>query len=220
MTDAFRYMQQGKHQGKIVITQKHLTLLSPQGTYLITGGLGAIGLQVAQWLVTKGVENIVLVGRNGIKPELKLELEKLKQKAKIATFQADIVDEAQLSQVLSQIEATLPSLKGVVHCAGVLEDRIIKKQDWASFSKVLAPKVQGAWNLHNLTQKYNLENFILFSSASSLLGSAGQINYCAANAFLDALAHARRSQGLNAIAINWVLGKILVWQQKVRLAKV
>jgi myxalamid-type polyketide synthase MxaB len=242
---AFRYMQQGKHQGKIIIAQesfqesfedqgKHpkgyakrygLPLASPKGvasrpaspfapthkiftgTYLITGGMGAIGLQIAQWLVTKGVTNIILLGRNDIKPELKDNLEKLQHSAHINLIKADIANTDQLAQVLIQIELELPPLKGVVHCAGIISDRTIAQQDWRSFEQVLAPKVQGAWNLHHLTQKYDLENFILFSSASSLLGSAGQANYCAANAFLDTLAHARRNLGLPAIAINWCAWK-------------
>ena len=204
--DAFRYMQQGKHRGKIVIkcdTQTKNVQFAPTGTYLITGGCGAIGLKVAQWLTTKGVTNIVLLGRNGVKPELQDKLQKLQDNNQINVIKADISSTSQLTQALWQIESTLPPLKGVVHCAGVIDDRAISNQDWNSFSKVLAPKIQGAWNLHELTQKYDIESFILFSSASSLLGSAGQTNYCAANAFLDVLAHARRAQGLPAIAINW-----------------
>ena len=219
--DAFRYMQQGKHQGKIIIAQElhqgrseQLFSQTPQipnsptpqssnGTYLITGGLGAIGLEVAQWLMTKGIKNIVLLGRSAVKPELQDKLQKIQEDAQVNLIKADIADTNQLAQALSQIESTLPPLRGVIHCAGILDDRTILKQDWSSFSKVLAPKVQGAWNLHLLTQKYDLESFILFSSASSLVGSAGQANYCAANAFLDALAHGRRSLGLPAIAINW-----------------
>ncbi len=206
--DAFRYMQQGKHQGKIIITPspRHPVTPSPHhfdGTYLITGGLGAIGLEVAQWLTTKGIKNIVLLGRSAVKPELQGKLQKIQGDTQVNLIKADIADTNQLAQALSQIESTLPPLRGVIHCAGVTSDRTILKQDWSSFSQVLAPKVQGAWNLHLLTQKYDLESFILFSSASSLVGSPGQANYCAANAFLDALAHGRRSLGLPAIAINW-----------------
>ena len=209
---AFRYMQQGKHQGKIIITQDNRSdkreakqPFSPttNGTYLITGGMGAIGLEVAQWLITKGVTNLVLLGRSGVKPELQDKLQKIQEYSQINLIKADVADTNQLAQALLQIESTLPPLRGVIHCAGVIDDRSISNQDWSSFSKVLAPKVQGAWNLHSLTQKYDLESFILFSSASSLLGSAGQANYCAANAFLDTLAHGRRSLGLPAIAINW-----------------
>ncbi len=207
IVNAFRYMQQGKHQGKIIITpsSRHPITPSPHfdGTYLITGGLGAIGLEVAQWLITKGIKNIVLLGRSAVKPELQSKLQKIQEDAQVNLIKADIADTNQLAQALSQIESTLPPLRGVIHCAGVTSDRTILKQDWSSFSKVLAPKVQGAWNLHLLTQKYDLESFILFSSASSLVGSPGQANYCAANAFLDALAHGRRAQRLPAIAINW-----------------
>ena len=212
--DAFRYMQQGKHQGKIIIAagvrDKQPDLCSaaqfpdsPSGTYLIAGGMGAIGLQVAEWLITKGVNSLVLMGRNQIKASDGDHLKKLQQSAQINFIKADISSTGQLSQALLRIETTLPPLKGVIHCAGVKCDRAIANQDWQSFSQVLAPKVRGAWNLHCLTQKYELESFILFSSAASLIGSAGQANYCAANAFLDVLAHARRSLGLKAIAINW-----------------
>ena len=226
--DAFRHMQQGKHQGKIIITQltphlpispnPHLPIspapylpisLSPQllnsptGTYLITGGMGAIGLQIAEWLITQGIKNIVLLGRSDLKPEFKSRLEKLQESTQVNLIKADIANTNQLAQALLQIESTLPPLRGVIHCAGVTCDRTINQQDWSSFSKVLAPKVQGAWNLHQLTQKYDLYHFILFSSASSLLGSPGQANYCAANAFLDTLAHGRRNLGLPAISINW-----------------
>ncbi|MBW4537315.1 MAG: SDR family NAD(P)-dependent oxidoreductase [Pleurocapsa minor HA4230-MV1] len=211
---AFRYMQQGKHQGKIIIAMnsRDYARITPThktytGTYLITGAMGAIGLQIAQWLVTKGVTNLVLLGRNDIKPELESSLKKIQDKAQVKLIKADIANTDQLAQVLIQIELELPPLKGVVHCAGIISDRTIAQQDWHSFEQVLAPKVQGAWNLHHLTQKYDLDNFILFSSASSLLGSAGQANYCAANAFLDTLAHARRNLGLPAIAINWCAWK-------------
>ena len=205
--DAFRYMQQGKHTGKIVITQPETSNItntpSFQGTYLITGGMGAIGLKVAQWLSKKGVKHLVLVGRNGVKPELQPILEKLAQDTHVETIKADIVDPNQVERVFKQIESNLPPLKGIIHCAGVTSDRALQHQDTESLSKVLAPKVQGAWNLHHLSQKYDIESFILFSSASSLIGAAGQANYCAANAFLDTLAQARRTQGLPAISINW-----------------
>jgi acyl transferase domain-containing protein/acyl-CoA synthetase (AMP-forming)/AMP-acid ligase II/Zn-dependent alcohol dehydrogenase/NAD(P)-dependent dehydrogenase (short-subunit alcohol dehydrogenase family)/acyl carrier protein len=213
---AFRYMQQGKHQGKIIVLMDSQADISYPGnssivpnpttftgTYLITGGTGAIGLQVAQWLITKGVTNLVLLGRNHPKPKYQDSLKKLQQNAQVNLIKADIADTDQLAQALKQIESNLPPLHGVVHCAGIISDRTIQEQDWDSFKEVLAPKVKGAWNLHCLTQKYNLESFILFSSASSLIGSAGQANYCGGNAFLDTLAHARHHLGLPAITINW-----------------
>ena len=212
---AFRYMQQGKHQGKIIISDSQVDTSSKRvsqnfpthktytGTYLIAGGMGAIGLQVAQWLIDKGVNHLVLLGRNHRNSELQHRLKKSPHLSHISFIKADIADSCQLTQALKQIESNLPPLRGVIHCAGVKRDRTIVKQDWDSFESVLAPKVKGAWNLHHLTQKYDLESFIMFSSASSLIGSAGQANYCAGNAFLDALAHARRSMGLPGISINW-----------------
>ena len=210
--EAFRYMQQSKHRGKIVISLDNAFgkgewsfthMPTYTGTYLVTGGMGAIGLRVVQWLIDKGVTNLVLLGRSDIKPKYQAQLQKLQEKAQINLIKADIADTNQLVQAFAQIESELPLLKGVIHCAGITSDRTISKQDRQSFIEVFAPKVRGAWNLHNLTQKYDLENFILFSSASSLIGSAGQANYCAANAFLDTLAQARRSMGLPATSINW-----------------
>ena len=211
--DAFRYMQQGKHQGKIIISsnpdvtssqdKRHIPNVTYEGTYLITGGMGAIGLQIAQWLISKGVKQLVLLGRSNIKPQYQDKLQKLPQNAHIKLIKADVASTKQLDRVLKQIESELPPLKGVIHCAGVTSDRTILQQDWQSFESVLAPKVWGANNLHQLTQKYNLDTFILFSSAASLIGSAGQANYCAANAYLDTLAHVRSNMGLPAISINW-----------------
>ena len=105
--------------------------------------------------------------------------------------------------MLAEIERTLPPLGGIVHAAGVLDDGVLLEQNWQRFERVLAPKVGGAWNLHVQSQHLGLDWFVLFSSAASVLGSAGQANYAAANAFLDALAHERRRVGLPAISINW-----------------
>ena len=94
-------------------------------------------------------------------------------------------------------------MRGIIHAAGVLDDGLIQQQTWQRFTKVMAPKVQGAWNLHNLSQHESLDFFVMFSSSASLLGAPGQGNYAAANAFLDALASYRRSQGLAGLSINW-----------------
>ena len=204
--DAFRLMQQGKHQGKVVIAQHH-PAREYRATYLIAGGLGAIGLEIAHWLADRGVKHLVLIGRNQVKPNLQATLEKLQnhcqtQDCQITTIYADISDRTQLTSVIQQL-AGLPPLRGMIHCAGILDDGIVRQQTWAKFQNVLAAKVQGAWNLHLLSQQYNLDRFILFSSAASLLGSKAQANYAAANAFLDVLAQARRLEGLPAIALNW-----------------
>jgi len=97
----------------------------------------------------------------------------------------------------------MPPLRGIVHAAGVLDDGVLIQQEWARFARVMSPKIAGSWNLHRLTMGLPLDFFVLFSSAASVLGSAGQANYAAANAFMDALAHERRRQGLPALSINW-----------------
>jgi acyl transferase domain-containing protein/acyl-CoA synthetase (AMP-forming)/AMP-acid ligase II/short-subunit dehydrogenase/acyl carrier protein len=201
-TDAFRYMQQGKHQGKIVITQNN-PCTAYRGTYLVSGGMGAIGLKVAQWLTSVGVKHLVLIGRSEVKPYLKDSLQKLQDSTQVKTIKADVANINQLTDIFQQIELNLPPLKGIIHCAGTIEDGTILQQNWQKWQNVLAPKVQGGWNLHLLSQKYNLDRFILFSSASSLIGASAQANYCAANAFLDTLAHARQAQGLPATSLNW-----------------
>jgi acyl transferase domain-containing protein/acyl-CoA synthetase (AMP-forming)/AMP-acid ligase II/pimeloyl-ACP methyl ester carboxylesterase/acyl carrier protein len=173
-------------------------------TYLITGGLGALGLQLAQHLVDKGAKNIVLVSRSLPKEKAQIEINNLQQRGiNILTLQVDIAKEEEVNQMLARIDATMPPLKGIFHAAGTLDDGILQKQDWQRFKKVLEPKISGAWHLHNLTKARELDYFILFSSIASLIGSAGQSNYAAANSFLDALSIYRQSLKLPSLTINW-----------------
>jgi len=173
-------------------------------TYLITGGLGALGLRVAEWMVAQGARQLVLTGRGGASSQAQETLSQLKQAgALILVAQADVSNEGDMVKVLEQVKASMPPLRGVVHAAGVLADGILLQQDWEQFRRVMAPKLEGAWNLHTLTQKLPLDFFVVFSSAASLLGSPGQGNYAAANAFMDVLAHYRRALGLPGLSINW-----------------
>ena len=181
--------------------QKPLTFRD-DGSYLIAGGLGGLGLLVARFLVTHGARHIVLVGRRGAREEQQAQLSELEQLgASVKVVQADIADTEQLAQALAA--ATYPPLRGVIHAAGILNDGILQQQSWQAFEEVMAPKVTGAWNLHTLTKNQPLEFFVLFSSATSLLGNAGQANHAAANAFLDGLASYRRHLGLPSLSINW-----------------
>jgi myxalamid-type polyketide synthase MxaE and MxaD len=123
--------------------------------------------------------------------------------AEIVVAQADVAHEQQLAAVLANIKHTMPPLRGVIHSAVVLDDGILVQTNQERFRAVLPPKLDGAWNLHMLTRDLLLDFFVLFSSGASLIGSPGQGNYAAANAFLDVLAHHRRAQGLPALAINW-----------------
>ena len=196
---AFRRMSLGQHIGKIVITQNRK--FEYKGTYLITGGLGGLGLLVARWLIEKGVRHLVLVSRSGATAK---QLEELAQlEAKILVRQADVTQSEQLQTILAEIKDSLPPLRGVIHAAGILDDGILEQMNWSRFATVMAPKVQGAWNLHTLTLDQSLDCFVLFSSATALLGSPGQGNHVTANTFLDSLAHYRQSLGLPAMSINW-----------------
>ncbi|AFZ33410.1 polyketide synthase (plasmid) [Gloeocapsa sp. PCC 7428] len=204
VVDAFRYMQQAKHIGKIIITHYPLPLTSFPGTYIITGGLGGLGLLIANWLVEQGARHLVLVSRREADAEIIQRIEMLKSAgAEILVISADVTDESQVSGVLSTIKSSLPPLRGVIHAAGVLDDGVMQQMTWERFAKVLYPKMLGAWHLHTLTQDQPLDFFVLFSSAASLLGSPGQANHVAANTFLDALAHYRQAQGLPGLSINW-----------------
>ncbi|NEO98263.1 MAG: SDR family NAD(P)-dependent oxidoreductase [Symploca sp. SIO2E9] len=200
--NAFRYMQQAKHIGKVVLNfqNRENCLVHQNSSYLIAGGLGALGLQVAQWLVEQGAKHLVLTGRSSVKPAANQVIKKLELSGtKVSVVEADISNQEDVKKILLQC----PNLAGIVHTAGVLADGLLREQTPMRFKTVMASKVQGAWNLHVLTQGLPLDFFVCFSSAASLLGNAGQSNYAAANAFLDALAHYRRSQSLPSLSINW-----------------
>jgi acyl carrier protein len=144
------------------------------------------------------------VGRSGASPAARETLDALERAGiQVAVAQADVAQEKQVAEILATIDQRMPPLKGVIHAAGVLDDGILLHLGWERFRSVTAPKVDGAWNLHRLTLSKPLDVFVLFSSVAALLGSPGQGNYAAANAFLDALAQYRRSQGRPALSINW-----------------
>jgi NAD(P)-dependent dehydrogenase (short-subunit alcohol dehydrogenase family)/acyl carrier protein len=207
-------MAQGQHVGKLVVTMddSELRLVPPRPglrvraevSYLITGGLGGLGLAAARWLVGHGARNLMLLSRGTVSEAVQPELEALRaQGARVEVVKADVADAKRLAEVLEWARAELPPLRGVLHCAGVLDDGTLEQQEPARFRTVMAPKIQGAWNLHLLTRDEPMDFFILYSSMASLLGLPGQGNYAAANAAMDALAHYRRQQGLAALSVNW-----------------
>lgn len=203
---AFRMMAQARHTGKVVLLAPHATRsrIRANITALITGGLGALGLRVAEWMIREHrVAHVVLVGRSAPSSTALAEVERLRGiGADITVAQADVAVTADLHRVLDAIPERLP-LRTVIHAAGVLDDGVLSLQDPARLARVLRPKVAGAWNLHEATRHKPLDNFVLFSSITSVLGSAGQSSYASANGFLDALANERRSLGLPALSINW-----------------
>jgi acyl transferase domain-containing protein/acyl carrier protein len=213
--NAFRYMAQGKHIGKIVLSLKEQDVpilplreqsfaLNSDATYLITGGYGGLGLAVAQWMIEGGARHLALLGRNG-PSDRSAQIIKMMTGLGIEIFEAraDVGDFEQLQSVIDEIEKSMPALKGIVHAAGTLDDGFLLQLDQQRFKSVMVPKVNGGWNLHLLTRNIPLDFFVVFSSATSVLGSPGQSNYAAANAFLDSLAFYRQRQGLAALSINW-----------------
>lgn len=202
---AFRRMQQARHIGKIVVQMPNP--LQPRGdrSYLITGGLGALGLHTASYLAQLGAGDIVLTSRHLPDADAQAAIATISERyrCRIHTFAADVGDEFQAGELLDRIRAELPPLAGVAHLAGVLDDGLLPQQSLDRFRTTLAPKAFGAVHLHRLTKGDDLEFFIMYSSASSVLGSPGQANYATANALLDGLVAERRAQGLPAVAVNF-----------------
>jgi NAD(P)-dependent dehydrogenase (short-subunit alcohol dehydrogenase family)/acyl carrier protein len=173
-------------------------------TYLITGGLGGLGLEVARWMVRLGARNLALVARSEPSADALRAIGQLADgDVSVRVFRADVSRTDELAGVLNTIEATMPTLKGVLHLAGVLDDAMLSEQTRQRFRAAGLAKVDGAWNLHQLTQGAPLDFFVLFSSMASLVSMPGQGSYAAANVFLDALAHYRRSLGRPALCVNW-----------------
>ncbi|WP_372365772.1 SDR family NAD(P)-dependent oxidoreductase [Candidatus Uabimicrobium sp. HlEnr_7] len=201
---AFRYMARAKHIGKVVVCgrMQREFALNREGTYVVTGGLGGLGQLIMKWLVENGAQNIALISRRQPQLEQQQNIANCAP-ATIKCFAADVCDQDSLRKVMNEIKNTMSEIKGVIHAAGVVDDGFIAQQDEERFYKVLRPKMRGAWYLHELTLNCDLDFFVLFSSVASFMGSPGQANYAAGNAFLDGLAHYRHSRGLCATSINW-----------------
>jgi NADPH:quinone reductase-like Zn-dependent oxidoreductase/SAM-dependent methyltransferase/acyl carrier protein len=210
---AFRTMQQGRHVGKIVLSRRPrmpgraaspAEAMGPDKRYLITGGLGGLGLLTARWMVEHGARHLILIGRRPPDPAAAAMLRELEEAgARVDVVQADAADGKRMEQVIAAASREEPVLGGVIHAAGVLDDGILMQQTWDRFETVLGPKIDAAWHLHRLTRDLPLDFFVLYSSVASLVGSKGQANHAAANAFLDALAAYRRARGLPGLSINW-----------------
>jgi NADPH:quinone reductase-like Zn-dependent oxidoreductase/thioester reductase-like protein/ubiquinone/menaquinone biosynthesis C-methylase UbiE len=213
---ALTYLQKARHIGKIIcgMPEPELTkgslgwkahLFNDKSTYLITGGLGGIGMEIAKWMISKGAKYIILAGRNPPKPKTTAEITEMNSKGgNVVCMQCDVGIMENCKFLLESIKSQgLPQLRGIMHAAGVLSDASYENQTWEKYETAFHPKVRGGWNLHLLTKDYPLEHFVMFSSAAASLGSLGQSNHCAANTFLDHLAFHRHSIGLPAMTINW-----------------
>ncbi|BBN55566.1 polyketide synthase [Pseudomonas chlororaphis subsp. aurantiaca] len=180
------------------------TVFQADRSYLITGGLGAIGLSLADLIIERGGRHLVLVARSADAQRLQPQLARWQAMgASVLVRPCDLTVQAQLTELFEEIDRNLPPLDGVFHCAGVLRDGLLGSQSWDDFQAPLAAKASGAWWLHQATQALPLSWFVLFSSAATVFGSPGQGNYAAANAFLDQLAACRRAKGLSGLSINW-----------------
>jgi len=214
--DAFRYMAQGKHIGKIVVKfedenvevvadTKDDSIYSSQGSYLITGGTGGFGLEVVKWLSTKGVGKLILISRSGAaSEECRQAIVDIQAKGtNVEALAINVTDYYAVKHLIEDIEQQGPPLRGVIHAATIYNDAFIKDMDEEKFATVMKPKIEGALNLYNCIKLLKLDFFVLFSSISSLVGNRGQANYVAANSFLDEFSHYARAQGCPAVTINW-----------------
>lgn len=218
VVEAFRHMQQSRHIGKVLVdfTGAEAGLLPDaagvpgvrfdrEAAYVVTGGLTGFGLESACWLAERGAGHLVLLGRRGPDTpgaaEAIARLEALG--ASVRVFACDVADREALAAVFARLDRELPRLGGVLHAAMVLDDSLLARLDPSRWQRVLAPKIQGAWNLHELTLQRSLDHFILYSSVTTALGSPGQANYVAGNAFLESLAAWRRARGLPGTCVAW-----------------
>jgi len=214
IVDAFRLMQQAGHIGKIIISPpakgeiKQLpdrSFVAPsEKTILITGGLGGFGLETARWLVDRGARHLVLVGRSGASNDAAQQALKDFQTrgVNVRAASCDVSDEKALRGLMRDI-SDMPRLGGVVHAAMVLDDFVLANFSRERLQRVLEPKVLGAANLDRLTRDHPLDFFILYSSATTLVGNPGQSAYVAANGYMEGLARRRRKEGLPALAVGW-----------------
>ena len=203
---ALSFMRSARHLGKIVVTTPPPVRggLRADRSYLVTGGLGGIGIAMAGWLAERGAGAIVLNGRRDPDPEAEEAIGALRQRGVTVQVElADVTDQAAVDGMLERIERDLPPLGGVIHSVGVLSDGALTNQSWERFERVLRPKILGAWHLHRATLDRDLDFFTLFSSRVGVMGNPGQSNHASANAFLDQLAGHRRALGLPGQAIAW-----------------
>ncbi|MFN8441274.1 MAG: SDR family NAD(P)-dependent oxidoreductase [Caldilineaceae bacterium] len=197
----------GRHVARLArcIPSAGVIPIDSSAAYLISGGLGGLGLQVARWLADNGARYLCLTSRRGVTTTMQQQMigELERKGVTVQIAKVDMADAGAISTLLTELAAASIPLRGIIHTAGVLDDSVLLNQEWSRFQTVMAPKVQGSWHLHRLTQAMPLDFFIMFSSVASVFGNMGQGNYAAANSFMDGLAHYRRQKGLPALSINW-----------------
>ncbi len=215
VVEAFRFMAAGKHIGKNVLNfdLPEIPIGRPteagqrfrgDGVYLITGGAGGFGLELALWMHANGARHFALMSRSGPKDDALEKIAALGEDGgTVLDVRGDVTRAADVRDAVSRVQQSGQPLVGVIHGAMVLDDEFLLELEEARFDRVLLPKMLGAWNLHQATLGIDLEDFICFSSFSAVIGAVKQSNYNAGNVFLDQLAFYRRSQGLPALTFNW-----------------
>jgi len=216
--EAFRYMQQARQIGKVLVTYASGTpvpvhgvaqptlSLDPNAAYLIVGGTGGLGYASARWMIARGARHLTLASRGGaLDADKQQELERLQaaHRVNVSVVSCDVTDAAALDRLIDTIEARGTPLKGVLHSAMRIADGLLRNIDDARMLAVLEPKIAGAWNLHRATRRCSLDFFVLYSSATTYLGNPGQGAYVAANSFLEALVAHRRAASLPATFMAW-----------------
>jgi NADP-dependent 3-hydroxy acid dehydrogenase YdfG/acyl carrier protein len=205
--DQVAYRGEQRYVARLVRTQLpewQEKQVDPDGTYLITGGLGVLGIRTAEWLVERGAQHLVLLSQRA-REQSQAAISRLQnQGIRILVACGDVSNQVQMEALINQIQADMPPLRGLIHAAGVMgELQDLESMSVETLSAVMRPKLIGGWILHQLTQDLELDFFVSFSSIASVWGSRGQGHYAAANHFLDALAAHRHAQGLVAQSINW-----------------
>ncbi|MEV5651263.1 type I polyketide synthase [Nocardia sp. NPDC052254] len=212
--EVFRTMSTGAHLGKVVLVTDEAAGadivrgaaqgLGEPGCHIVTGGLGGLGLELARALTAGGVARVALLARREPNPAEQAVLDELNAAGpRVSVERADVGDLEQVRGAVARVRDRSGPVRGVFHLAAVLRDALLTDQTWATFDPVLRPKALGAWNVHRAVAGDPVEYFVMYSSTATVLPSGGQLNYAAANAFLDGLAHYRRSQGLAATAVSW-----------------
>ncbi len=216
LTEAFSVVARGTQQGRVVVNLSGGPPVRPaipsfpvraDGTYLVTGAFGAVGLAMVDWLVSQGARHLIVVSRSGPRGgRAKRRLQAWRATgADIREEAVDVGDALAVSRLIARATEQMPLLRGVFHAAGVAEDSAYGKATPESLRRVIAPKLDGAWNLHHATEAagIDLEAFVLFSSTSAMIGIPLQVAYAAANAGLDALAQLRQARGKAGLSVNW-----------------
>lgn len=216
-SDAFRFLASAKHIGKVVIDYEKLEYLwayplprpkpriSEDNLYLVTGGMGGFGWATTQWLINSGARHLLLLGRTPLENADVFEDIQVKRSdgLDIRTVQVDVSDESAMRRIIEAASKGEVPLKGIFHCAGILDDALLQNLDIARITNVMRPKAEGAIILDRLTSDLNLDYFVLYSSATTQLGNVGQSAYIAANTVLTAIAENRWQKRQPALSVDW-----------------